>query len=145
LRIAHQTASRIPAGKWRVLLTGARISESARQFALEVLAPLAARSGRVRPTAAGELAARYARHRDRTSITTRRVRQLLAELRGAGVLDRAGRPAPGRPARYVTLLPGTDYPRPMIIRPRGIASRRLHAAFAREAGADPPEYLTRNA
>ncbi|HEY2089867.1 MAG TPA: hypothetical protein VGH54_28085 [Mycobacterium sp.] len=140
MRIAHQTASRIPPGKWRALLAASKISKPARVFAVEVLAPLLAHSGRARPTRAAELAARYARHRDRTSVTTRRVRQLLAELVQAGVLDRDGRPAPGRPARYIALMPGTQYPRPMVIRPRGVAPRRLHAAFAREtSGADPPE------
>jgi hypothetical protein len=139
MTVAHQTASRIPPGKWRVMLTGTRVTTSARVFAVQVLGPLLARSGRVRPSGAAELADRYARARDRSTITTRRVRQLLAELVAAGVLDRDGRPAPGRPARYLALLPGTDYPRPMIVRPRGVAPRRLHAAFAREtAGADPP-------
>jgi hypothetical protein len=135
--VAHQTASRIPPGKWRVLLTGSHVSKSARVFATQVLGPLLARSGRVRPSGAGELAGRYAHARDRTSITHRRIRQLVAELVRAGVLGRDGRPAPGRPARYLALLPGTDYPRPMIVRPRGIAPKRLHAAFARESTGPP--------
>lgn len=130
-RIAHQVRSRIPPGKWRVILDAARITGSARIFAVCVLAPLMARSGRIRPTRQPELIARYASERGRPSYTPRRVLQLLAELTRAGVLTRDGRPAPGLPV-YRALFPGTDLPRPMLVRPRGIAPRRIHAQFVRE-------------
>lgn len=131
-RIAHFVTSRVPPGKWRVILAGTGITASARIFAVCVLAPLMAKSGRIRPAGQPDLIARYAAERGRGTYTPRRILQLLAELAGAGVLARDGRPAPGRPASYRALLPGTDLPRPLIIRPRGITPRRIHASFARE-------------
>lgn len=132
MRLPDQFPSRIPPGMWRVAIGKAGVSKCARQFALGVLAPLMTRAGKVRTGGQDRLASRYAAERGRRSITGRRVRQLLAELRAAGLLDRLGRPAPGRPGSYVVLLPGTDLPRPMIVRPRGIAPQRLHASMVAE-------------
>jgi hypothetical protein len=132
MRVPDQSPSRIPPGMWRVAIGKAPVSKCARIFAVRVLLPMMTRAGKVRPEGQAGLASRYAAERDRTSITGRRVRQLLAELRGAGLLDRLGRPAPGRPGTYTVLLPGTDLPRPMIVRPRGIAPRRLHASMVAE-------------
>ncbi len=139
--VAHEMAGRISPGMWRESLAKRSVTKCARIFAVRILAPMMARSGRIRPAAVAEIAERYARERDRKTITPRRIRQLVAELIGAGVLGRDGRPAPGRTARYRALMPGAGMPRPMIVRPRGIAPKRLHAAFTREtSGTDPPAY-----
>jgi hypothetical protein len=117
---------------WRGILDRAGVTGSARVFAATVLAPMMSGAGRIRPGGRAELVRRYAEQRGRAGYTGRRIQQLLAELVRAGVLERDQRPAPGRPASYAALLPGTDLPRPMLVRPRGIAPRRLLAAFSRE-------------
>jgi len=122
----------MPPGKWRAAVAAAQLSPCARIFAVEVLAPLVSRAARIRPLSLAELAERYARVRDRAAITGRRVMQLRRELKDAGLVDRTERPAPGRTARYRALVPGMDPLRPMPIRPRGLAPRRMHALFARE-------------
>src|SRR5258708_7590684 len=132
MRIPEILPSRIPPGSWRVAIMKSKVTECARIFALRVVSPRMTRAGRVRPRGQLELAQGYAAERGRQSITTRRVRQLIAELHAAGLLDRHGRPAPGRAASYTALLPGTDLPRPMIVRPRGITPRRLHASLVAE-------------
>lgn len=131
-RLPEIFPSRIPPGNWRVAIRNSKITDCARTFALSVLLPRMTRAGRVRPGGQHALAEGYALERGRRTVTTRRVRQLLAELRAAGLLDRHGYPAPGRAAAYTALLPGTDLPRPMIVRPRGITPRRLHATFLAE-------------
>ena len=117
-------------GKWRDAVTAAQLTPCARRFADKVLAPLRTRSGRFLAVGIDTLCARYAESRGRPSITRRRVLQLLAELVEAGVLERAQRPAPGRPARYRALA--AELLRTLVIRPRGRAPRRLYARFVSE-------------
>lgn len=139
--LAHQTTSKLPIGMWRAGVSASGISISARIFAHLVLAPLMARTGSIRPGGAGELIARYAWERGRATYTGRRIRQLLAELIGAGLLGRDRAPAPGRHATYRAYVPGADLPRPMLIRPRGPRPRNLLGAWQAEldlARAGPP-------
>jgi hypothetical protein len=117
---------------WRGILDHAHVTGSARVFAASVLAPMMSGAGRIRPGGLAELVRRYAEQRGRPGYTRRRIQQLLTELVRAGVLEYGQRPAPGRPASYTALVPGTDLPRPMLVRPRGIAPKRLLAAFSRE-------------
>jgi hypothetical protein len=131
--VAHEISSRIPVGVWLKVLAEKPVTKCARILTIRVLLPLMTRSGRIQPVGIDELAARYAKIRDRESVTDRRILQLNAELKHVGMLATDRHSAPGRPARYVALAPGTGFPRTLVIRPRGIAPRRIHALFAREA------------
>lgn len=142
MSIAYTSRSRLPVGMWRAHLDRSGVSPSARLFAMSVLGPMMARSGAIRPAGGrAELVQRYAEQRGRSGYTTRRVRQLLAELVGAGLLIRVRRAAPGRAATYGARVPGTDLPRPMLVRPRGIQgrlSKGILASFHRERERDGP-------
>lgn len=132
MSIAYRTRSRLPLGMWHAHLDRSGVTPSARIFARAVLSPIVSRSGFIRPGGAAELVQRYAEQRGRPGYTRRRIRQLLAELVRAGLVGRAGSAAPGRPATYAALVPGSWPTRPMVVRPRGIQSRRVLAAFRRD-------------
>jgi hypothetical protein len=131
--ITHKSGPRLPARIWRAEVTRAKITASARLFALQVLPPFMTRAGRIIPGGREQLIRRYAEARGRVTYTARRVRQLLAELEGAGLLARDGRAAPGRAATYAALAPASGLPREMVVRPRGIGTGRLLASWRREA------------
>ncbi len=86
----------------------------------------------------GQLVTAYLRARGRR-VTPRRIRQIHQQIAAAGLMDPNGRPARGRPAIYRAL--GVEARRAwLVIRPRGVAPKHLHRAFAGELAAARPDF-----
>lgn len=98
------------------------------------------RGTRICPDKQADLIARYAAQRSRTSMTARRVQQLLAKLIGAGVLARGPGGYRGRAQTYIAVIPVLPPDGVYQVRPRGLAPRRLHASFTRETGRIQPRH-----
>jgi hypothetical protein len=108
-----------------------------RLFAVAVLGALMTRGTRICPDRQADLIGRYASARARTTISGRRVQQLLAKLIGAGVLTRGPGGYRGRAQTYIAVIPVLPASGVYQVRPRGLAPKRLHASFARETGRVP--------
>ncbi len=122
-------------GLWRDLIgRTAGLTRTERLFAVAVLGSLMVRGNRICPDRQADLIARYSGQRARRSVTGRRIQQMLARLIGAGVLARGPGGYRGRAATYIAVIPQFPGPAGWLVRPRGVAPRRLHASFAREAG-----------
>ena len=106
-----------------------------RLFAVAVLGALMVRGARICPDRQQDLIGRYAEQRGRRSVTGRRIQQLLARLIGAGVLARGPGGYRGRAQTYIAVIPQLPPSGVWRVRPRGVAPRRLHASFSREAAA----------
>lgn len=120
---------------WRDLIgrtTG--LTRPERLFAVAVLGSLMVRGNRICPDRQADLMGRYAAQRGRPAVSARRVQQLLARLIGAGVLARGPGGYRGRAATYIAVIPDFPPSGVWLVRPRGLAPKRLHASFAREAG-----------
>lgn len=120
-------------GLWRDLIGRTPgLTRTERLFAVAVLGALMVRGSRICPDRQADLIARYSGQRARRTVSGRRVQQLLAALIGAGVLARGPGGYRGRPATYTAVIPDLPEAGFWLVRPRGVAPRRLHASFARE-------------
>jgi hypothetical protein len=121
---------------WRDLIGRTpRLGRADRLFAVAVLGALLTRGTRICPDRQQDLIGRYAVQRSRASMTGRRIQQLLARLISAGVLARGPGGYRGRAQTYTAVIPLLPPSGVYQVRPRGVAPRRLHASFTREAAA----------
>lgn len=115
---------------WRDQVLKTRLNRSERRLALDVLARVADAHGVVTTGGWERLAALYRRVGERGQCSRQLLQRLVSRLVDAGLIEAHEAPAPGRPASYrLTVVQAV---RRMIVRPRGIAPRRIHRQFRKE-------------